>query len=148
MSRAPDLRQLKVEDFDKKDQNLVAKLAFPFNNFMQQVIACLNKGIDLNNLNQQTNSFSVSVNAAGTPVSTVSFQNNLSTKPLGITCIKAVNNTSSTRFPSSTPFISYTINESLITVTNIAGLPIPTGQTNSDNYTLTILIVGSNLPTA
>lgn len=147
MSRIPDLRLLKKEDFDSKDQKLIDKLSFPINNFMQQVVNVFKNGVDFTNLNQQTNTFTVSVDSTGTPTTSVQFKNTLATKIMGITCISAVNISSLSRYPQSAPFISYTINGALVTVTNIAGLGIPCGQDNSDTYTLTVVTIGTNLPT-
>ena len=148
MARIPDLRMIKPEDFDGKDQNLISKLAFPINNFMQQVVGVFKNGIDFTNLNQQINTITVSVDASGHPLSAIQFKYILSTKPLGIICINATNQSSVIRFPSAQPFISYTINSNVISITNIAGLPIPAGQTNSDTYQLTLLVIGTNVPTA
>ncbi len=147
MARVPDLRQIKKEDYDKDNQKLIDQLGFPLNNFMQQVISVLKNGIDFNNLNQQLVSFTASVDGTGKPTTSVQFQNNLPTKLVGIICISAVNTSSPTRFPEATPFISYTTNNNLITVTNITGLGIPSGQTNSDTYTFNIQTIGANLPT-
>lgn len=148
MARIPDLRSLKKEDFDEKDQKLIDKLAFPINNFMQQVINVLKNGIDFNNLNQQLVSFTISVDANGTPVSPVAFKNNLSTKIIGLICISAINTSSVIRYPQAAPFLSFTSDGTFITITNIAGLGIPSGQTNSDVYTFNVLAIGQNLPTA
>jgi hypothetical protein len=148
MARIPDLRLIKKEDFDSKDQKLIDQIAFPINNFMQQVINVLKNGVDFTNLNQQIISFTISVDAFGVPVSPISFKNTLNTKIQGLVCINAVNQTTTSRFPQSTPFISYTLNNNVIIITNIAGLGIPSGQTNSDVYTFTVLTYGTNLPTA
>ncbi len=149
MARIPDLRQIKKEDFDKKDQDLVDKLAFPINNFMQQVISVLTGGVDFTNLNQQINTFTITVDSTGKPTTSVQFKNALkSTKLIGMVCINAINNSSTIRFPTAQPFISFTQNSSLVTVTNVAGLGIPTNQTNSDTYTLTVLTIAQNLPTS
>jgi uncharacterized membrane protein len=115
---------------------------------MQQVINVLKNGVDFTNLNQQIISFTISVDAFGVPVSPISFKNTLNTKIQGLVCINAVNQTTTSRFPQSTPFISYTLNNNVIIITNIAGLGIPSGQTNSDVYTFTVLTYGTNLPTA
>lgn len=148
MGRIPDLRQLKKEDFDKDDQDMIGKLEFPVNNFMQQVINLFKNGIDFTNLNQQVVVFTASVDSTGTPVSTIQFKNTLSTKIIGIGCINAINKSSTQRYPASTPFISFTTNNNLITITNIAGLGIPAGQTNSDVYTFTIVTTGAQIPTS
>lgn len=148
MARIPDLRQIKKEDFDSKDQKLIDQIAFPINNFMEQVINVLKHGVDFNNLNMATVTFTVSVDKNGKPTTPVQFQNSLATKLIGVVCINALNTSSVLRYPSATPFISYTTNGNLVTVLNIAGVPIPTGQTNSDTYTYTILTIGANLPTS
>lgn len=148
MARIPDLRLLKKEDFDGKDQSLIEKLAFPINNFMQQVVNVMKNGVDFNNLNQQTFTITVSVDASGAPISNIQFQNALSTKIIGMMCINVVNQSSTIRFPTAQPCLTWTQNNSLLSISNISGLPIPIGQTNSDTYQLTILTIGSNLPTA
>lgn len=147
MARVPDLRLLKKEDFDGKDQKLIDQLAFPINNFMQQVVNVLKNGIDYSNLNQQIVTFTISVDANGAPVSPVAFKNTLSTKVIGMVCISAINVSSTLRSPNATPFMTFTSNGNLISITNIAGVGIPANQTNSDTYTFTILTIGANLPT-
>lgn len=146
MALIPTQRLLKPEDFDTKDQALIQKLAFPINTFMQQVISALNKNLDFNNLNQQINTFTVSVDANGAPTSPIQFTVNLTTKLYGLYVINAVNTSSIIRYPIAQPFISYTSNANKVTINNIAGLGIPNGQTNSDIYTLTVLLVGQNVP--
>lgn len=115
---------------------------------MQQVINVFKNGVDFTNLNQQTNTFTVSVDAQGKPTTSVQFKNTLTSKVLGISCINATNQSDITRYPIATPFISYTVNANMITVTNIAGLGIPPNQTNSDKYTLTVVVIGVNISTA
>ena len=148
MATIPNNRQIKPEDFDSKDQKLIQKLAFPINTFMQQVITALSNNLDFNNLNEQIVSFTVSVDSSGTPTTPVQFKNSLKTKPIGMVCISAVNTSTNLRFPVATPFASFTLNGDLIVITNIAGLNVPTGQTNSDSYTLTLRVTGANIPTA
>src|ERR1700722_4651353 len=104
MSQIPTQRLIKPEDFDKSDQALIQKLAFPLNTFMQQVISALTNNLDFNNLNQQINTFTVSVNASGVPTSPISFQNKLSTKLYGIICINALNQTGDSTYPNAQPF--------------------------------------------
>lgn len=147
MARIPDLRLITKEDFDGKDQALIDKIAFPINNFMQQVVNVLKNGVDFNNLNMQIITLSVSVNSTGYPVSAIQFKNNLSTKVIGMICINAINQSSTIRFPTAQPFISWSQNSNVLAINNISGLPIPAGQTNSDIYQLTILTIGQNLPT-
>lgn len=150
MARIPDLRLLKKEDFDGKDQKLIEKLAFPINNFMQQVVNVLKNGVDFNNLNRQIITITVSVDQFGAPVNTIQVKSTLITKTIGMLCISYTNLSSNTRFPTGQPGISFiqnnAQNNSLITINNISGLPVPSGNTNSDIYQLTIELIGQNLP--
>ena len=146
MAQVPTLRLLKPEDFDTKDQALVTKLAFPLNIFMQQVISAFTNSIDFNNLNMQVNTFTVTVNATGQPNVPLRFQNNLSTKLYGMICINATNTSGDSTFPVAQPFISWTQTANTITVNNITGLGIPPNQTQSDAYSLTVLLIGQNIP--
>jgi hypothetical protein len=114
---------------------------------MQQVISALSNNLDFTNLNQQINTFTVSVNADGVPTTPVQFTINLSTKLYGLICVSAVNTSGTTRLPTAQPFINYSLNSGKVTINNIIGLGIPTGQTNSDTYTLTVLSIGQNIPT-
>lgn len=147
MSRIPDLRLLNKEDFDAKDQGFIDRLSFPINNFMQQVVNVLKNGIDFNNLNQQINTITVSVDAFGNPVNTIQFQNSLNTKIQGMVCINAFNESANIRFPSAQPGITFTQNNKALIITNISALSFGENQTNSDTYQLTILSIGANLPT-
>lgn len=147
MARIPDLKNIITEDFDDKDQDLINKLAFPINNFMQQVINVLKNGVDFNNLNQQIVTFTLTVDSAGKPTTSVQFRNKLNTKLIGIVCINAINTSSIQRFPVATPFISFSEDARLVTINNIVGLGVPSNQTNSDAYTLTILAIGENITT-
>ena len=148
MATIPTQRFLKPEDFDSKDQALVNKLAFPLNTFMQQVITALTNNLDFNNINMQVNTFTATVDVNGIPTIPLSFQNKLTTKLYGLICINALNQSGTNRVPAAQPFITWTQNNSTITVKNITGLGIPAGQTNSDSYTFTVLLIGQNVPTA
>lgn len=149
MARIPDLRTIKKEDFDSKDQKLVEKLAFPFNNFMQQVVNVLKNGVDFTNLNQFYTTITVTVDATGKPTTDVQFKNSLTTKVAGVICISYTNQSGVLRFPTAQPGISYTItSDNFILINNISGLPVPPGNTNSDSYSLTILVIGQNIATA
>lgn len=145
MALIPTQRLLKPEDFDSKDQALVTKLAFPINTFMQQVISALSNNLDFNNLNMQINTFTISVDTNGIPTTPVQFTLNLKTKLYGLICINALNTSANTRFPTAQPFISYSLNAGQVTINHITGLGIPTDQTNSDIYTLTVLSIGQNI---
>jgi hypothetical protein len=148
MATIPTQRFLKPEDFDSKDQALVNKLAFPINTFMQQVVTAFTKNVDFTNLNMQVNTFTGSVDVNGIPTIPIHFQNALTTKLYGMICINALNQSGTNRVPNAQPFINWSQNNNTITINHITGIGIPTGQTNSDSYTFTVLSIGQNVPTA
>jgi hypothetical protein len=148
MATVPTQRFLKPEDFDAKDQALINKLAFPINTFMQQVITGFTNSLDFNNLNMQINTFTASVDVNGVPTIPINFQNALKTKLYGLICINASNQSGTNRVPAAHPFVSWTQSSNTVNINHITGLGIPTGQTNSDSYTFTVLSIGQNVPTA
>lgn len=148
MATVPTERFLKPEDFDSKDQALINKLAFPINTFMQQVITGFTQNLDFNNINMQVNTFTATVDVNGVPTIPVSFKNSLKTKLYGIICINALNQSGTNRIPEAQPFINWVQNSNTVTIRNVIGLGIPPNQTNSDSYTITVLCIGQNVPTA
>lgn len=136
MARIPDIRRLDKSDFDKDSQDLIDKLAFPLNSFMEQTRAAFQKNIDFTNLNQEVILLSVIVDDVGTPVQKTQYKSTLNTRVLGNTCIAAVNTTTAGAFPVGQPFLTFAQDATIVTVTNIKGLEA--GQ----RYTLTILSIG------
>ena len=45
MATVPEIQELKPEDFEKEDRELVTRLAQPFNDFNSQIVQCLNKSL-------------------------------------------------------------------------------------------------------
>lgn len=137
MARVPDIRRLDKSDFDKENQDLVDKLAFPLNSFMEQTRAAFQKNIDFVNLNQEVILLSVIVDEIGTPVQKTQYKSTLNTKVLGNVCIASVNTTTAGAFPNGQPFLTFAQDANIVTVTNIKGLVA--GQ----RYTLTVLSIGA-----
>lgn len=137
--RVPEVRRLKKEDFDSKDQDLVGKLAFPLNLFMEQTHAVLNKGVDFTNLNMQMADIEITAGASNIPALQCQFPISLNSKIAGCVCINAFN--ADLASPTSTvtgqPFITFTENSGLVTVNRIFGLP--TGV----KFKLRLLVIGS-----
>lgn len=135
MSRLPDIKRLVKEDFPSDQQQMIEKIGFVINIFMEQVVRVLNKNIDFDNLNQEIKDITVSVDGTGKPIQVLQIKTSLS-KPKGIICIKADNSTNSTIYPTGAVQLNYTLNGDIITVNNITGLQA------SQKYALKILIIG------
>lgn len=136
MARIPDFRRIDKADFDKDIQDSIDKLAFPLNSFMEQTRTALQGNLDFTNINQQIISLTVTVDATGIPTQKTQYRSTLKSKVAGNICIAAFNVTNPTHFPTTAPFISFNINENIITILNITGL-----QAN-EKYQLSILSVG------
>jgi len=137
MGRLPDHKRITVEEFPPKDQNLVRKLAYPINSFIEQTRNLFNKNIDFLNLNQEIVTLSVSVDANGLPIVDTKFKSNLRKKVQGVICIRAFNINTPTTFVVATPFISFTQDGNIVLVASVTGL-----QANTQ-YNLILLTIGS-----
>ena len=138
MARPPDIKRIRKEDFDPEDHPIVEKLAYSLNTFMDQVIFILTKNVDFQNLNQVVVDYTISTDASGNLVNPPNIRTSeLRSKPIGIICISAQNQTDPTIYPTSQPFVSFTLlNNETIDVLNITGLQ------NSSQYVLKLLIIG------
>lgn len=135
MAKVTNIKRLVKEDFEADDQELVDKLAFSLNPFLEQVSAAFNKGIDDDNLNQQSMFIETELNANGVPKVPLQIKVDLKVKVKGTRVILAQNLTDGT-FPTGTPFITFTINNNLLTVQHIAGIPA------DKKYRLSIILIG------
>lgn len=139
MSRLPDIKRIRIEDFAEEEQEMVGKLAYSMNTFMDQVINVLTKNVDFTNLNQQIVNYTVVTDSSGDIVNPSDIRNNLNSKIQGIICIKAVNTKNSTVYPTGMPWVSWDFeDESIIQVTDITNL------TANTEYALTLLLFGTD----
>lgn len=130
-----NFKRIIVEDLPKESQELGNKLAYILNPTLEQLEQAFNKNIGIDNLNQQVKSIDVTVGGTGAPTNTTQFKSELKSQAKGIICIRAQNRTNGNLVPTSTPFISFSENEGLITITNISGLQA------SNKYDLTLLAI-------
>lgn len=136
MAQLDNIRRILKEDYPKKYHDIIDKLAFTLNRFMDQVVGTVNGNIDFDNLNQGVTQFSMTVDSSGTPVGNNLFKIE-QTNVAGFIVISAINKTNGAVFPTSTPFISATRSNFVIKVNNISGL-------QADNkYDLTVMIIGN-----
>lgn len=122
MSKLPDIKRITKDDFDSQYQGLIDRLAFPLNSFMEQVRNILNKGVDFDNLAQELVTVTIQTNDVSMPISKVSFKTNLTNRIKGIMVISGQITSDNTSYVTQYPFISFTQNNSVITINNISGL--------------------------
>lgn len=117
----PDLKRIAKEDFAPEYQELIGQLAFPLNSHMEQVRNLFNKGITFDNLAQELITLRVQTNDNGAPLNTLTFKTSLN-KIRGIQVISASVVTPVGTYLQTAPFISFSQNQTIVTINNIAGL--------------------------
>jgi hypothetical protein len=128
-------RKLRVEDFKSDQQDIVGKIGDIYNSFVEEVYNVLNKRIDYDNLNRELKEVTVLMNASGSLASLPQIKTAVNGKIKGISVLNAINLINPNTYPTSAPFVSWTINGNIITILNITGL-----QANSE-YKLTLEII-------
>lgn len=129
-------KKIRAEDFKAEDQELVGKLAFALNDFMDGVYSVFNGGIDFENLNRQVTTVTVNIDKDGKIANAPQIKLTVNGGRIkGINVLNAVNVNNTSVFPVSSPFISYSTASNLLTILNITGL-----QANSQ-YQLTLELV-------
>ncbi len=129
-------KKLRAEDFDSNNQDLINKIAFIYNPFADEVFQTLDRGVDYNNLNRQIAQVTINIDSTGKLVNPPSIKLTLKTKPIGINVINAINQVNSDTYPTSSPFINWSLSGGLLNILNISGLQ------NSSNYILTLELIG------
>lgn len=135
MAKITNIKRINKEDFNSEDQELVGRMAFALNPFLEQIVAAFNKGIDFDNLNQDFIVLETEVDASGKPKLNYEIKTTIKTRLKAVYCVGANNLTDST-FPTSAPFITYTTNNNIITILNITGLPA------NKRFRLSIILIG------
>lgn len=118
------LKRLVKEDFSKKDQELIGKVAGVLNPALAQITLILNKGLTISDLNTQTKDLTLQVDADGNPISEVSFASALGGKCGMLQVGRAQNLTDSTVYPSGGHSVSFSEKNGQIIINNITGLPV------------------------
>lgn len=143
MATPPNIRRIRTEDFDAEYRQLIERLSYAINEFQDQTIFNLTKGIDFQNLNQDIIDVTVNVDSAGNLVNPPTIRTNLRTKARLVFVGNAVNLQNPQIIPTSQPFVSFTVdttaNGNIVRILGITGLQ------NSSQYRLSLLIIGENL---
>jgi hypothetical protein len=130
-------KRIVKENFPSEYHSLIEAIAGSVNDFSDDVANAFNKRITVeDNLNMEYRQLQVTVSSAGTPIGTVEFKSNLATPVKGISIIRADNLSSTTVYPTSSPFITYSSDNNIITVKHITGLVA------NNKYRLLLLVLG------
>lgn len=132
--KIPLFKRIYKSDYEKDQQDLIEKLSFSINVGMENFQGVLNNRTSLqDNIQCTLKSFNVTVDANGKPTNTSAFTLTSLGTLSGIVVLSAVNQTNSTVYPTSAPFISFNVNSNLVSITNIAGLPA------GNNFLITVV---------
>jgi hypothetical protein len=116
------LKRLVQEDFEKKDQPLIGKIAFILNPALDQIVRALDHGISVSDLNTLVKDITISVDSTGKPITTTTVANTLSGKCSMILVGRAQNLTNTQIYPTSGHSVSFTLDRDQIIINNITGL--------------------------
>ena len=106
MGKLDNVRRVVKEDYDEKYHDLIDKLAFVLNSFMEQVNTEMNGNLDFENLSQDIVTFKVAVDSDGVPTTTDQIRSSVA-NPQGILVIKVVDIDNPDDF-DALPFIHFT----------------------------------------
>lgn len=131
MAKIEKPRQIILDDFEEEEKVLVEKLADIINPSLESLYAVSNGGTDFSNLSWGlVTDLVVLVNSSGVPNTssganrvTNKFKNTAKRTPIGMQVISATCLDDPNATTTGTPFIQYTIDNNLIEIKNIQGLP-------------------------
>jgi uncharacterized protein YuzE len=143
MATPPNIRRIRAEDFSAEDRELINKLSFSLNEFMDQTIFVLDGKVDFRNLNQQIVDVNIKASATnetdGTIINPPSIKTSVKGKVIGVLVINASNRINPAIIPRSQPFVQFTIGTDRVDILKVSGI-----QNNSE-YTLKLLLIGQNI---
>jgi uncharacterized protein with ParB-like and HNH nuclease domain len=136
MAKLGFLRRLIKEDFNKKDQDLVSKIASILNPFMDSMNNSLTNQLTIaDNMSAQVTMLTVTVDANGIPTVPLNIKYTLNSTAKQLWITNSQNLTNSAVFMTGAPFLEWTQNGSQIIVNHITGLPA------NNQYSLTVTIM-------
>jgi len=133
MSEIKNVRKILAQDYDEEYREPIGKMAEILNSFMVDVTNTMNGNVDFENLNQQYKVFKITVDASGNATTGNKIRLDRRYNVIGTTCIRARNLTSGD-YPQGTPFVSWTVNNYIMTINNITNLQA------DETYELSIII--------
>lgn len=116
-------KKLKTNDYPPESKTIIEKLGYSLNPLFDQLEQAFNKGIDTENLSGKAyKTIDIEVDGSGIPK-----LNNIVLTILdnfkGFSVVQVTDLTGANTRPTATPFISYELNNKIITIKHIAALP-------------------------
>lgn len=132
--KLPSFKRLNTIDYENQFKKLVETLSVSLNIGIEALYEALNNEVTLkDNIACTVKNVTLRVDTNGKPLTTTSFVQDVEGKIYGIEVINAVNTTNTGVYPTGAPFVSWTQNNTIITITNVTGL-----QANN-TYVLTLI---------
>jgi hypothetical protein len=134
MARINNLKRIIKEDFPEEYQELIDKLAYSLNPFLEQISNAFNKNVTIENLSREFITITVE-NVSGNLKIPVQFKTNLTGRIQGLHVIRAENLTNPAIYPTQTPWVSWTINANILTAQKVTGIP------DNNKFKLTLEVI-------
>ena len=126
-------KRITSESVKPESRDAIDTVGSSVNNFMEEVYLSIMKGLTItDNLNMELKTITLTVDSNGIPTPTVTFKTIIKTRVQGLLCIRVLSG-----LPLNQPFLSFTENNGIVTLTHITGL------TANTNYQIVILVLGS-----
>lgn len=121
--RLPTFKRLSKNDYAPEEQGFIEKLAFIINNSFEVIYEALNNKLSLrDNLACSVREILVTVDETGKPTKSVAAQFTFNTSVEGVVVLSAFNTVNANVVPNAAVFVSYTISNSSVLITNVTGL--------------------------
>jgi hypothetical protein len=135
--RLPNFRRIIKQDFQKEFQELIERLSVSINNGFDVMFEALNNKISLqNNIMCTVIDLEIEPTAAGIPKNTTQFTLTYDGRTSIVLVGKLENLTTSSSYPTSAPFVSWTQTDKILQVNHITGL------TANNKYSVRIVAFG------
>lgn len=123
MARINNTQRIVKEDYESDFHELIGKLAFVVNSFMEQTVTQINGNLDQTNFKSDIVTIKMTVDANGIPIGNNLIKSTVA-RPVGTTVLRAIDKTVLNSYATSQPFISFTYgaNSSILKVLKISGL--------------------------
>ena len=133
--KLPTPKKINVNDYSSASKGDMDKLARSINPFFDDIVRALKKGLTVEaNLPFEYVTLEVEVNTSGVPKNNTLISSTLSATIKGCIVVSVQNLTDATPLNGS-PFVNYTLNGKVLTVSQVTGLPA------NKKYKLNLMLV-------
>lgn len=122
MGKLDNVKRILKQDYDSKYEDLISKLSYVLNGFMEQVVSQFNGNIDFTNLSQEIIDFKVKVDSSGIPIGNSRIKVK-SSKIIGIMSVNPKNSDGSVSYLTGGISISFlNVENNIVEIKQITGL--------------------------